>query len=203
MLMYEPINWLHRFAQLRPDGKAMFKSEPAKLIESGEYDLLVDVGAAYGVYTIVGAQHCKKVLAYEASPIRFFCLSTNLARHMNAELNYTYVSYKGDIPKWQENFDMVKNIHTKPYNIPVVTLDDAVAPYLNWDKIFIKIDVEGNELKVLNGATTLLDLPNIHWYIECHPSWGGDPAMVKRVFGGKRHIEELSSKDILFLDLKE
>ena len=201
MLMYEPKNWLTRFGQLRPDGKSMFKSEPAKLIESGKYDLLVDAGAASGVYTIVGAKHCKKVLAYEASPIRFFCLATNLAHHFNVELHYAYVSFKGDTPKWAANFDMVKGFHPKPYNIPVVTLDEAVAPYID-QKIFMKIDVEGNELKVLKGAKTLIDMPNVHWYIECHPGWGGDPDAVKRVFRGKREIVECSKKDLLFLDMK-
>ena len=142
-----------------------------------------------------------ELMAYEASPVRFFCLATNLAHKFNVDLHYAYVSCKGDTPRWAANFDMVKNIHTKPYNIKLVTLDEEVAPYKD-QSIFIKVDVEGNELKVLEGAKTLVDLPNIHWYIECHPQWGGSPLKARKYFKNRKIID-CSDRDFIVLGEKD
>jgi FkbM family methyltransferase len=201
MLMYEPLNWVKQFATLK--GNREKWSQAAKLIMKGSYKYFFDAGAAYGVYTILAANYCSHVVAYEASPLRFFCLATNLARFSNVDVRYQYVSCKGDQPKWGENFDMIKNeVHTKWYNIPVVTFDEEVHDTLKGrvteDSIFMKIDVEGNELKVLEGAKTLVDLPNIHWFVETHPRWGGDTEKCKSYFQAER-IHDINARDFLVL----
>lgn len=145
-----------------------------KLIEEGKYDIYVDVGAAVGYFTRIAGHHCKKVIAYEANPFRFGLLLTNTRDLFNVDCRYKYVTYsKKDIPKMAGAFDMIGLAGTtkcvNDYNIECVTLDEELLDLITPDdKVLIKMDVQGNDLKVLDGAKELIKNKNVHWSIDVH-----------------------------------
>jgi len=138
------------------------------LLERDEYGLFVDCGAYIGAFTIVGASHCEKVIAYEASPFLYGILLFNLRFKMNTECKYAWVGNKIQIPKSkEEDLQMVTTQRDFEYNIPIVELDSEILPFKD-SKILLKMDIEGNEVEALKACPEILKLPNIDWVIDIH-----------------------------------
>jgi len=128
----------------------------------------VDIGAHIGIYTVPYARIAKHVYAFECSPKSFNYLCANIALN---ELHYKVTKYNTALgantgtgtyyirdPKdgggnglYSEGTDVVDTIE-----VPVQPLD---AFHLNNIGI-IKIDVEGYELQVIQGATETLKRNN-------------------------------------------
>jgi FkbM family methyltransferase len=127
----------------------------------------LDIGAHMGHYTMNMARKAKRVYAFECSPKSFNYLCANIALQ---DLNYTvdkfnvalsnkegtakyYIRDKGDggangIAKF--SLDDTKNT---PYvEVPTKTLDSFGLKNIG----FIKMDVEGHEKEVLEGAVNTL-----------------------------------------------
>jgi FkbM family methyltransferase len=133
-------------------------------------DVVVDVGAHIGHYTLVAAKRVGiggKVFAIEADPSNFEILIQNIKLNNLKNviaLNYAAYSEKRQIYLYLRNSDfgftkystVLQDLATAGEKSVVVkgnTLDSLVDQYdVNW----IKIDVEGAELEVLRGATRLL-----------------------------------------------
>lgn len=143
-----------------------------EMLESGAYEVFVDVGAYIGLFSQVAAHHCKKVIAYEAHPFYFGILLTNMRDFHNVECRYKFVSVEGEVPKmsWDIKGLIVLDVGI-PYNIKVVSLDNEYG-YGIPSPILIKLDVEGNEIDVLEGSEELLKKPYIHWIIDVHTQRG-------------------------------
>jgi FkbM family methyltransferase len=129
----------------------------------------VDVGANVGYYTALAAKHVAggagRVIAFEPSPYAFQRLHSmvvaNRLEHItavNAGLSdasgrrnlYLGVDSRNHTPT------MVAHGNSTATEVPVVTLD-AEAERLGIERIdLMKIDVEGHEPRVLNGAKRLL-----------------------------------------------
>lgn len=149
----------------------------------------IDVGASHGIYTY----HANKILknaniyAIEADPERFSILkknvdkwstqSTNTIHCINAaasdeedrqsntiEFFTTGTQISGGLFSVNERSD-----EYKPIKIPVICLNDIYQEGLN---TFIKIDVEGAELRVLKGASKYIESGNARFFTEI--SWWGD-----------------------------
>ena len=139
------------------------------LLDTKEYELFVDCGAYIGAFTMAGAFNCKKVISYEASPFLFGILLFNTRHKFNVDCRYAWIGKEGQIPMAkEEGLQMVTAHRSSKYNIPVVELDSLLDTVKNYDKVLIKIDIEGNELNALEKATELIKLYNIHWVIDCH-----------------------------------
>lgn len=186
LISYHPTSFMNN--------RASGKHQPhiTDLIRTGNYDVFIDVGAAFGVFTLVASEHCPKVISYEASPFRFGFLLENTCQKWNVECRYAYVSKKGDTGKKSEDFYMPIRKEKKqpvPYNIPVVTLDDELANLLEYDdvRVLIKVDVEGNELNLLEGAQTIIPWDNFHWNIEVHRAFGVQAKDVLKHFKNRDH----------------
>ena len=149
--------------------KTVAKWEPLSIMEAEESDIIVDVGANVGYYTLrlsplVGKNG--KVLAIEAEPESCEILKKNceLNKLSNVEVqNFAITDKKGTVTLYTSGthsgansiFSDSEKLTRDSLTVPSTTLDDLLDdkyPVINW----MKIDVEGAELKVLRGSSNTL-----------------------------------------------
>jgi FkbM family methyltransferase len=114
-----------------------------------------DVGAHIGFFTLQLARRCSQVVAVEASPTNVSRLRTNL------ELNDLDVAIEaraisdtwGEVP-FAEHGAMSHLGGEVPVFVDAVTLDELLA--IHGPPAFVKIDIEGAELRALTAARQLL-----------------------------------------------
>ena len=166
--------------------------------------IFVDVGANIGIYSLLGAKLVDRVLSVEPSPTLRKRLIHNI--QLNKIDNVTICDWAitdrdGDLSFYEnlrsENMEVGRIFHTgypgeSKVGIKVKggTLDTLAFAYeLFRSSCVIKIDIEGAELRAINGGEELLGGENAPiLFIEIHP-----PEMT--IFGG--------SNDALFKKLTE
>jgi FkbM family methyltransferase len=131
-------------------------------------DVVLDCGANIGVYTRVALdQGAGKVVAIEPAPENIDCLRRNFAAEIAAGRVIVY-------PKGVWDKDDFLTLHVDPHNsaadsflieregshaeekMPVTTID-KIAAELNLERVdFIKMDIEGAEVRALEGARTVI-----------------------------------------------
>ncbi len=141
--------------------------------------MALDCGANIGVHTVEWARHMHgwgQVHAFEAQERIYYALAGNIAINncSNARATWAAVGAKGgtlDVPKVDYNLpssfgslelrksatneDIGQDIRydkSGTYEVPMITLDSVKLSQVD----FIKIDVEGMEIDVLQGAAKLL-----------------------------------------------
>ena len=150
----------------------------------------IDVGASHGVFTYHANRVLDNAIIYsiEADPERFNILkknaekwsaeSTNTIHCINAaasdeedrqtdgeiEFFTTGTQISGGLFSVSERSD-----DYKPIKIPLICLNDLHKDGL---KTFIKIDVEGAELRVMKGASKFIESGKVRFFTEV--SWWGD-----------------------------
>lgn len=137
--------------------------------EIHEGDIVIDVGANIGYYTLIFAQlvgKSGKVIAFEPEFKNFEILKKNVEinNYNNVILEPKIVSEKyGKMKLYVSDSDIVGHRIQKMGNlknfveVESVTLDDYMKKLNLDEKVnFIKIDVEGAESKVLQGSTKIL-----------------------------------------------
>ncbi len=151
-----------------------------------EGDTVVDVGAYVGMFTVKSALRLSssgRVFAVEPAQDNFGYLSLNTRGLANvtrvpvalgAETGYGQLTSTDASPCHQLTQRQDKGTE----EVRIETMDDMVAR-LEIDKVdFIKIDVEGSELKVLQGATKTLRNNRLHLAIAAyHDLETGEPEL--------------------------
>ena len=144
-----------------------------------ENDIVVDVGSNIGTYTIKAASLVSKnghVFAIEADPVTFERLIKNLV--LNNISNVTAINLaafdkKKTLKLYRSNVSSTNSVIFKKdsdfIKVQASTLDEMKdsfdIPFINW----IKIDVEGAEIEVLNGAKKILsENDNLKILLEVH-----------------------------------
>ena len=132
-------------------------------------DVCLDIGANVGYFTLLMASKARlgKVYSFEPIPICYHLLNcsillnnfTNVIINNCAvgELNGESIFYISTDSAFSalRNPSMVGELSS--ISVPVVSIDNYVDSRRNINKVdFIKIDVEGAEMQVINGATSLL-----------------------------------------------
>jgi FkbM family methyltransferase len=162
-----------------------------RLIRLG--DTVIEVGGHVGYFSVLYAQLVGsrgRVFTFEPGDNNLPYIRRNLARHLNTEIIEKAVSdQNGFVKFWLEdlsgqNNSMVENyhlldgnialaglggdVHKREVQVPSITLDTFIEQILrqHLSPNFIKIDVEGAELLVLNGAKHLLSQCQIPLMVE-------------------------------------
>jgi len=125
-------------------------------------DLFIDIGANVGAYTILASSEINaKTIAIEPVPSTFKNLMENIFINQMQEkvkaLNIGLGSKNGKL-KFTKSFDSVNHVATEnetdTIEVDVDTLDTILLK--ETCPMLLKIDVEGFETEVLNGADTTL-----------------------------------------------
>lgn len=130
----------------------------------------IDVGANHGVYSYWMARYAKSVLSFEPNPRLARLLRQSLPDNCHV-LEYALSDFSecADLVVPIENGELVEGHsylaskqdrhHATVYSVRTRRLDECVHEPVG----LIKVDVEGHELRVLMGASTILDTygPNI------------------------------------------
>jgi FkbM family methyltransferase len=140
-----------------------------------EADLVVDVGANAGFFTAVAALAGRRVIAIEPDPLNlralYRCLRDNA---LDAEVFPIALSDRAAIlplfgggqgASLLEHWGRIRS----PYSrlVPANTLDNLLAGRAQGERLLIKLDVEGAEYRVLEGAAaTLARSPAPVWIVE-------------------------------------
>lgn len=140
-------------------------------------DVFVDVGANIGYYTCIALSLGKQVVAVEPQCQNLECLYANISNNgwTGVEVFPLGLSSKPGllnlygasglcaslVKGWAGYSERHRQI------IPVNTMDAILGGRFSAKKLFIKIDVEGAEFDVLQGAIkTLTMTPRPTWYLE-------------------------------------
>jgi FkbM family methyltransferase len=182
----------------------------------------VDVGAAKGDFVVAAAKQVTpggRVLALEPHPENCRWLDRSLRRSgcHNAELvqaaagaeNRIGVLHLSERSEWHSLLSGQPGRNKGSIDVRVRTLD-SLLDERGWPADVIKIDVEGAEMQVLQGAElTLARNPDVVLLLDLHPDLGVDANVViswlaarglacfqmeyphRPVFTGGRHVREL------------
>lgn len=180
-IVYEPEQFALAFAD------NSYQCQIKDLLETDKYDVFLDVGAAWGHFALIGAKLCKRVIAFEPQPFRYGFLLYNCRHLFNVDCRYEFVTCKGEAPTMGALEEMCESRHDKPYNVKTITLDDIeIKPN---EKVLVKLDVEGSELKVLSGCPNLIANTNVDWIIDVHHHQGVTSKDVKDFFKNKNNVD--------------
>jgi FkbM family methyltransferase len=128
-------------------------------------DLFIDVGANIGSFTVLASAHCQvNTIAFEPVPATYQFFSENVRLNNVSEKVLSYrcaLGGKEGKVNFTNNLDSTNHVvvngeSESVFEVEIKTLDSLVkiqAPTL------IKIDVEGFETEVLNGALEILKSP--------------------------------------------
>lgn len=151
-----------------------------------------DIGANIGVHTIAFSKHSAFVCSWEANPQNYKLLRLNTQGKLapNVKVHNVAISNgtkdKLQIQDFDENFLDNKGeltvVDTGGVEVESRTLDSYLMNYPI--PTMIKIDVEGHELEVLQGATTMLKTVKPILYFETNDT-----------SSYKNHIELLQDND--------
>ncbi len=163
--------------------KTLFSKEPKTIawlrqIQPGE--VLYDVGANVGVYTIYAGVRGAKVFAFEPESSNYYCLSKNILLnkiddHVTAyafaisdtnkldTLRLSNLNFGGANHSFAENKDFSGSTFKSVFNQGCIgfTLDTLIYEHGLMCPRYLKIDVDGLESKVLGGMNRLIKDPNL------------------------------------------
>jgi FkbM family methyltransferase len=138
-------------------------------------DICIDVGANIGLYTCLAASRRKKTVSVEPASSNLPFLYRNLIQNgfqsevfpvglgQTPELKKLYGAGTGAsfIEHWADTPTSWNHV------VPVTTLDVIAGTRFTGQRLLIKIDVEGFEYSVLQGASVTLALqPHPVWLLE-------------------------------------
>jgi FkbM family methyltransferase len=134
-------------------------------------DVFIDVGAHWGIHSLTAATRWPRqvsVLAMEAHPENSARLRQWVERnHLGGDvevISKAIGNRVGVARMWVSGSSMGHNLRVdrsesgaKTIDAPITTLDQLLTerPHLRWRRVFLKLDVEGCELEVLQGAQQL------------------------------------------------
>jgi FkbM family methyltransferase len=120
----------------------------------------LDIGANMGTHTVVFSKLFKNVISFEPDIINFNMLQTNVSQNnvTNATL---YNKALSSVPGMVSTVAHSNHSRGCIYTVEGGTIESITLDSLNLENIdYIKIDVEGHEFDVLQGAINTIKLNN-------------------------------------------
>jgi FkbM family methyltransferase len=139
-----------------------------------KHSVVYDIGANIGYHTTAFASKASKVFAFEPHPKNFELLAKNTVDFDNVDIAQCAVSNQWGTCKINDydentigNFGNVSIVdQADGIEVQTIALDTADIPPPD----FIKIDVEGHELSVLEGCQNIISTRTPVVYYEAHES---------------------------------
>lgn len=125
-------------------------------------DIVLDLGANVGVYAVSAAARTSgKVIAVEPALQTFELLNRSASQFSNMTAIHTAISDKAGTAFLShggssENFKLSDNNETQGEEVPLVTVDDLAVEHGIESVDIIKMNIEGHELKALDGAKKII-----------------------------------------------
>jgi FkbM family methyltransferase len=177
----------YKLAQLNPSEcidlyKKLYLENKRKHV----FDLIIDVGAHHGHFALNFADISEYVIAIEAYERNYEILKENIQINNleNVRCLHNFISSENKILSFSKN-DWIRfnndTIHSqeKSFTVNSIRLDDF------YDRItentLIKIDVEGEEVKVLEGCSKIIKDKVLNFVIELHDFSEDDHARIKEI----------------------
>lgn len=139
-----------------------------------EGDVVVDVGASYGSYTLSACAMGATVVAFEPEPSIYRDLVANL--HLNGWYGtrahvFDFGLWDGEAKIPMQTYAPHWPAHTisGPYDMTTLDLVASMNPDLLWKRLdWVKVDVEGAEEHVLRGGISTIRKFHPKMLVECH-----------------------------------
>lgn len=142
-------------------------------------DMVIDIGANVGDFALLAAQSGAKVLCLDGDPVVVECLNANVARQRDIQTDcvilwkeaceLTFYSAPG---KADSSIFMPPGEGVAAFAAQAQTLDDVAARHGLGPVFLLKMDAEGAEPEVLQGATDVLKRTT-HVAIDTGPERNG------------------------------
>jgi len=159
----------------------------------GPGDIFIDIGANIGLFTILAARRGATVEAFEPAPFNYERLERNIQlNHFRAGQVASHPCALGNSSgevtlrrPLNDNYGMASIVarHAPDgIRVPVRRLDDALC--VSARRYVVKVDVEGAELQVLEGAKATLGKMKSGslWLVEVHVTEGVEVDSVAECF---------------------
>jgi FkbM family methyltransferase len=135
--------------------------------------IFIDIGTEIGSYSIPISDSFKKVLSFEPNESYFDILKKNI--EVSNIKNIIPIN-KGVLDKPSRGFmsgdynTVLSETNENGDNIIITTIDEELKLLnINYEEVgFIKIDIEGNELKAIYGAENLIRASKPNIFLETH-----------------------------------
>ena len=168
------------------DGFRLYVPPEAPIEDDGSDEFLAsrftdrrvwDAGANVGYFTLRAAQRARSVHAFEPEPYNYEILERNLDLNGtdNGHAHRVAVSNENGTATLHRTARSGAGIHSlaaneqleaTPETVPTRRVDSLVDEYGAPD--VVKVDVEGAEQKVVEGATDTILSGDVDWFVEVH-----------------------------------
>lgn len=122
---------------------------------SGRRKVCVQAGGNCGMYPLLLSDYFERVYTFEPDPLNFYCLVNNCQKDNIIKLQ-TALGIRAALADVSRRVPSNTGAHTivfgKPH-VPVITIDSLELDACD----FIQLDVEGQEVEVIGGASNTLD----------------------------------------------
>jgi len=123
-------------------------------LQNKKFNLIIDIGAWCGTWTLSMQQYAKNIYCYEPNKLHYDCLARNLSVHSHVRLyNQALGNEDGFIKLTEEAATQNTRVLREKGETRINKLDSLGLAGVD----FIKIDVEGFEMEVLKGAEKTLE----------------------------------------------
>jgi len=165
-----------------------------------EQDVLFDIGANIGLYSLYAGTRGIKSYAFEPSAQNYALLNLNISINSLDDLisayplschsdfllsvmNISSLDWASALSSFDNNLDQHGNVYSPVFRQGSIGISlDKVAELLNITPNHLKIDVDGNELLVLKGATKLLSSSSLRSIlVELNPNRSDYAEMIQLI----------------------